>query len=56
MDIDIRILDEWIYALNEAAAELDGGSQSGQLLRSVVDQMRERRERLRLIRHNEQGY
>ncbi len=54
--IDIRTLDEWMYALNAAAAELDECSESVRLMRRVLDDMRERRAQLRLWRHNEVGY
>ncbi len=56
--IDIRTLDEWMYALNGAVAELEPETQTEavELLRRTLDDMRERRAQLQLHRHNELGY
>ena len=56
--IDIRTLDEWMYALNGAVAELEPETQTEavDLLRRTLDDMRERRAQLQLRRHNELGY
>ncbi len=56
--IDIRTLDEWMYALNGAVAELEPETQTEavDLLRRTLDDMRERRAQLQLHRHNELGY
>ncbi len=56
--IDIRTLDEWMYALNGAVAVLEPETQTEavDLLRRTLDDMRERRAQLQLHRHNELGY
>ena len=56
--IDIRSLDEWMYAINTALGDLepDGSKEAAALLRRTLDDMRERRARLMLLRHNEAGY
>ena len=56
--IDIRTLDEWMYALNGAVAVLEPETQTEavDLLRRTLDDMRERRAQLQLRRHNELGY
>ena len=55
--VDIRTLDEWMYAINTAVGDLEpGGSPEAlALLRRTLDDMRERRAQLRLRRHNELG-
>jgi len=54
--VDVRALDEWIYVLNTALAELDKDAEAARLLRKTLDDMRERRAQMRLERHNETGY
>ena len=56
--IDIRNLDEWMYALNSAVTVLEPESQTEavELLRRTLDDMRECRAQLQLHRHNELGY
>ncbi len=56
--IDIRNLDEWMYALNSAVALLEPETQTEavELIRRTLDHMRERRAQLHLHRHNELGY
>ena len=56
--IDIRTLDEWMYALNGAVAVLEPETQAEavDLLRRTLDDMRERRAQLHLHRHNQLGY
>ncbi len=56
--IDIRNLDEWMYALNSAVAVLEPETQTEavDLLRRTLDDMRERRAQLQLRRQNEIGY
>ena len=45
--VDVRKLDERMYALTTAAAEIDQESEACALIRGVVDQMREQRAALR---------
>lgn len=56
--VDVRALDEWIYALNTALGELDAevNADAVTLLSRTLDDMRERRAQMRLERHNELGY
>lgn len=56
--VDVRTLDEWMYAINTAAADLEsvGNSEALALIRATIDDMRERRAHLALQRHNELGY
>ncbi len=56
--VDIRDLDEWMYALNTAAEQLDADADAEalRLVRQAVDEMREKRAELELRRHNETGY
>ena len=56
--VDIRALDEWLYQINEALCDLEPGGRPAaiDLLRRVLDDMRERRAHLLLRRRNEKGY
>ena len=56
--VDVRMLDEWIYAINTALGDLEPERQGvAQLaLRRTLDDMGERRAQLRLRRHNELGF
>jgi hypothetical protein len=56
--VDVRALDEWIYAIHTALGDLDPArdAEAIRLLRHTLDDMRERRAHLRLRRHNEVGY
>ncbi len=59
--IDVRTLDEWMYAIQNVLNELDTSAEAPErehaaLLMKVLDDMRERRAHLRLRRHNELGY
>ncbi len=56
--IDIRALDEWMYAIQSALEELDPAANADPiaLLQRTLDAMRERRAALRTIRHNQAGY
>jgi hypothetical protein len=56
--VDIRALDEWMYAITTALVELEpaGRPAAVTLLRRTLDDMRERRAHLLLRRRNEHGY
>jgi hypothetical protein len=56
--VDIRALDEWMYAINTALVELKptGSPEAVALLQRTLDDMRERRAQLLLWRQNERGY
>ena len=54
--LDVRLLDEWIYALNFVAESLEADSDAHALLLKTLDAMREQRAQLRLERHNVTGY
>ena len=56
--IDERVLGEWMYAVNAAVTELDesGRAEMARLLQKTLDDMRDRRGRLLLRKHNETGY
>ena len=59
--IDVRTLDEWMYALQSILQDLEAerpvdASEHGALMQQLLDDMRERRAHLRLRRHNELGY
>jgi hypothetical protein len=56
--VDIRALDEWMYAINAALVELRpaGRAEAVTLLQRTLDDMRERRAQLLLRRRNEHGY
>ena len=56
--VDIRALDEWMYAINTALGDLEpiGSEEAISLLRNTLDDMREKRARMKLLRHNEEGY
>ncbi len=53
--IDIRTVDEWMYAVSTALRE-SKEKDTQELLQRVLDDMRERRSHLELLRHNEVGY
>ena len=56
--VDIRALDEWMYAIHTALEDLEPGVDAAAtaLLRRTLDQMRERRAQLHLARLNQAGY
>jgi hypothetical protein len=56
--VDIRALDEWMYAINTALVELEpaGRPAAVSLLRRTLDDMRERRAQLLLQRRNQKGF
>ena len=56
--IDIRTLDEWMYAIQTVIRETTEtpDDERATLLQKVLDDMRERRAHLRQRRHNESGY
>ncbi len=55
--IDIRNLDEWMYAVQSAISEIgDDQKDALELLQKTLDDMREKRARLKQLRHNETGY
>ena len=55
--IDVRTLDEWMYAIQTVIRDTDDApADRTALLQKVLDDMRERRAQLRLRRHNESGY
>lgn len=56
--VDVRALDEWMYTINTALEDLEptASAEPLALLRRTLDDMRERRARLRVLRHNVAGY
>ena len=55
--IDIRNLDEWMYAVQSVITEIgDDQKDALELLQKTLDDMREKRARLKQLRHNETGY
>jgi hypothetical protein len=56
--IDDRVLDEWMYSIDDAIRELNevGKESTVAILQKTLDDMRDRRATLRLRKHNETGY
>ena len=55
--IDIRSLDEWMYAIQTVLTELGSDDkESAELLQKTLDDMRDKRAHLKQVRHNETGY
>ena len=56
--VGIRALEEWMYAINTALEDLGSTASPDTiaLLQRTLDEMREHRAQLQLVRHNEAGY